>query len=137
MSYVEWVTHLTAFFGGIMTGVALVCAILEIRKGKRHEKANGGRVVGSLGYSGIRVDVDIFPGTNIGRFVAEALASSGLERWEPSADLPNRPEGKANWGAEKAAQETIRRRDIGPTQDSRFTVERKEGEPAGPGSLLP
>lgn len=102
MSYAEWVTHLTAFFGGVMTGAALVCAILEIQKGRRYEKASGGRVVGSLGYSGPRVDVNIPAGTNVGRFVAEALASGGLERWDPGADLSNGPEDDQGQGTERA-----------------------------------
>ena len=102
MSYVEWVTHLTAFFGGVMTGAVLVCVILETQKGRRHEKASGGRVVGSLGYSGSRVDVNISTETSVGGFVAEALASGGLERWDPGADLSNGPEDDQGQGTERA-----------------------------------
>ena len=125
--------YVLTFLFGVWFGVLL----MYLAGRDKNEKANG--VLGSVTVDrgGHRVDYNIPTGTSIERVVADLLDSCCLERWEPSANLPNGQKGEDGQGAKKTAPEVLGQRDIEPGTGAHFKVARKGSELAGPGSLLP
>lgn len=125
MTYVEWLTHLTVFFGGIWIGAVFGIWLYgrSMEKGRKHdEDENRNGAVGLAGNHRGRRDT-----------TSEELASlvDGLH------DLDGRESGLGKEAPTGKEDQSGTKNTAQEIHGARFEVKRKSGKLAGPGSLLP